>query len=347
MATQPIPKKNEEEVDLGSLFLIIGKGISNFFTFLGSIFKGIFHAIVTALIFIKSNLIKIGIATGIGLIVGVLLEVNEGKRFGSDLLVSPNFKSASQLYNNIHFYNDLVRQKDTATIQKVFNIDKQTAASLKKFSITPIVDKNDIINAYNDFVLEVDTTTVKSYSFEDFEASFKVTDYNVHKIQVISEKNDVFSKLQEPILNAVIQNKYFNKVKELTNENLDRTDALLRANLMQIDSLRLVYMKVLLEEAKKQTSGTSIDLGGTKRTTKELELFETSTKLNTKLEDAVSEKSKKYEVVNIISSFQPIGYEIKGISQNKGVIYAFFGFIGMVTLLLLIQLNTFLNNYKK
>lgn len=347
MATQPIPKKNEEEVDLGSLFLIIGKGISNFFTFLGSIFKGIFHAIVTALIFIKSNLIKIGIATGIGLIVGVLLEVNEGKRFGSDLLVSPNFKSASQLYNNIHFYNDLVRQKDTATIQKVFNIDKQTAASLKKFSITPIVDKNDIINAYNDFVLEVDTTTVKSYSFEDFEASFKVTDYNVHKIQVISEKNDVFSKLQEPILNAVIQNKYFNKVKELTNENLDRTDALLRANLTQIDSLRLVYMKVLLEEAKKQTSGTSIDLGGTKRTTKELELFETSTKLNAKLEDAVSEKSKKYEVVNIISNFQPIGYEIKGISQNKGVIYAFFGFIGMVTLLLLIQLNNFLNNYKK
>ena len=33
---------NEEEVDLGSLFVIIGKGFSKFFNFIGGIFKGIF-----------------------------------------------------------------------------------------------------------------------------------------------------------------------------------------------------------------------------------------------------------------------------------------------------------------
>jgi hypothetical protein len=35
--------KNEEEVDLGSLFVIIGKGFSNFFNFIVTIFKGVFH----------------------------------------------------------------------------------------------------------------------------------------------------------------------------------------------------------------------------------------------------------------------------------------------------------------
>ena len=39
-------------------------------------------------------------------------------------------------------------------------------------------------------------------------------------------------------------------------------------------------MEVMIEEAKKQTTGTSIDLGGEKRTTKELELFETNRKIN-------------------------------------------------------------------
>ena len=39
-------QNNEEEVDLGSLFVIIGKGFKNFFNFIGSIFKGIFHFLI-------------------------------------------------------------------------------------------------------------------------------------------------------------------------------------------------------------------------------------------------------------------------------------------------------------
>ena len=33
---------HEEEVDLGSLFVIIGKGFSKIFNFIGNIFRGIF-----------------------------------------------------------------------------------------------------------------------------------------------------------------------------------------------------------------------------------------------------------------------------------------------------------------
>ena len=45
--------KNEEEVDLGSLFTVIGNGFKNFFNFIGSIFKGIFHKLILILIFFK------------------------------------------------------------------------------------------------------------------------------------------------------------------------------------------------------------------------------------------------------------------------------------------------------
>ena len=106
-------------------------------------------------------------------------------------------------------------------------------------------------------------------------------------------------------------------------------------------------MEVMLEEARKQTSGTNIDLGGDKSTTKELELFETSRRINADLKNIASEKSRKYEVINVISSFQPVGYEIKGITKNYSFLLASLGVVTMVLVLLLMQLNKYLDNYKK
>ena len=91
-------KNNEEEVDLGSLFVIIGRGFSNFFNFIGNIFKGIFHALIVTLVFLKLHIVKIGIAAILGGVLGIYLEVKTPERFGSDLLVEPNFKSARQLW---------------------------------------------------------------------------------------------------------------------------------------------------------------------------------------------------------------------------------------------------------
>ncbi|WP_159949233.1 hypothetical protein [Polaribacter septentrionalilitoris] len=338
---------NEEEVDLGSLFKIIGRGFQNLFNFISNIFKGIFHAFILALIFLKDNIVKIGIAAIIGFAIGVFIQVKSTDKYESEMLVKPNFKSANQLYNNINYYNDLVKQKDTSGIQNTFKLSKLEAASLKKFTIEPIVNENDIINSYNDFILEVDTTTVKSYTFDEFKTSFKDLDYKIHKIKVVAEKNNVFSKLDEVIISSVVNNKYFKRVKELTNENLNRTDSIYRQNLAQLDSLRKVYMQVMIEEAKKQTTGTSIDLGGEKRTTKELELFESNRKINSRLKDIAEDKSEKYEVINVISNFQPIGSEIKGVTKNKAFQLAILGGLIMIFILLLFKVNSYLNNYKK
>ncbi|MEN8965669.1 MAG: hypothetical protein ABF250_06750, partial [Polaribacter sp.] len=95
---------NEEEVDLGSLFKIIGKGFQNLFNFIGNIFKGIFHFFISILIFLKDNIVKIGIAAFIGFAIGVFIQVKSADKYESQMLVQPNFKSANQLYNNISYY---------------------------------------------------------------------------------------------------------------------------------------------------------------------------------------------------------------------------------------------------
>jgi len=340
-------KNNEEEVDLGSLFVIIGKGFSNFFNFIGSIFKGLFHYFISILIFLKENFVLIGSGALVGLVAGFILELNSTDTFESSMLVAPNFKSAQQLYNNVNYYNDLVKQKDTARIQNTFNLDKESATSLKKFSIKPIIYENDIINAYNDFVLEVDSTTVSSYTFNTFKAAFTGLDYKVHEIRVISEKNDVFSKLSDAILSSVVKNKYFNRVKKLSNENLDRIDVMYRENLLQVDSLRRVYMQVMLAESKKESTGTNIDLGSEKNTTKELELFDTNRKINKDIQKITVDKSQNYEVINLLSNFQPIGSEIKGVIQNKAAQLAALGAVLMILLLSLIKINKYLVHFKK
>ena len=336
---------NEEEVDLGSLFVIIGKGFKNFFNFIGSIFKGIFHRFILILIFLRFHLIKFAVAALIGAIAGFFLENSKEIKFSSNLIVQPNFESAQNLYKNINYYNDLVKQKDTVGLEKTFFLNTEYAASLKEFTIEPVINENDIINSYNDFIEEADTATVSSYSFEEFIKTFEELDYKVHKINVISEKNDVFSKLDEIIIKSVSNNKYFRKVKEITNENLNIRDSVYRQNLSQIDSLRKVYMKVLIEEARKESTGTSIDLGGNKLTTKELELFETNRKIIYDLNLLSEEKSKNYDVINVISNFQPVGSEVNGITKNYISLFGLIGAALMIGFLLLLELNKFLNNY--
>ena len=192
MANNP---QNNEEVDLGSLFVIIGKGFSNFFNFIGNFFKDVFHLLIIFLLFLKEHLVKIAIASVFGFIVGFIIEIVTPKRYTSDLLLHPNYKSARQLYNNINFYNDLVKQKDTLRIQKTFGLDKEDAASLKEFIIYPIRNQSDIISRYYDLTLELDTLTLRSYNFEEFKNSF--TDFTV-SLGDYSSKYNVFCLLSEP-----------------------------------------------------------------------------------------------------------------------------------------------------
>ena len=70
-------QNNDEEVDLGSLFTVIGKGFKNFFNFIGNIFKGIFHRLILILLFLNVHILKFSVAVLIGGIVGFFLESNK------------------------------------------------------------------------------------------------------------------------------------------------------------------------------------------------------------------------------------------------------------------------------
>lgn len=340
-------QQNDEEVDLGTLFAIIGRGFSNFFNFLGNIFKGLFNVVIQLLLFIKKHLVKFTTAALIGGFIGGFIEFKKEISFGSDMLLQPNFKSARQLYNNINFYDDLVKQKDSTLLAKTFGLTKEQAGSLRKFEITPVITDSDILKRYDELILSVDTLTAKSYSFDEFRRMFTKYDYKVHQVHVESIDKTVFSNLNRVIIESITNNEYFNKLKTLTNENLNRTDSLLRKNLKQIDTLRKVYMSVLLEEAKKENSGTSINFAADKKEAKELEIFKTNRSINKDLKDISEDISEKSEVINVISNFQPVGYELKGLNNNYIFILSGSAVLIILIIILLDDLNKYLKKYKE
>lgn len=67
MAKESQPK---EDIELGSLFIIIGKGFSNLFNFIAKVFKGVYHLLILLLLFIKTNIVKLLIAAVVGGIIG-------------------------------------------------------------------------------------------------------------------------------------------------------------------------------------------------------------------------------------------------------------------------------------
>ena len=238
-------------------------------------------------------------------------------------------------------------QKEYDILTKTFNISQEEAESLKGFSIEPVKSEYDIINAYNDLILSVDTLSIRSFKTEEFKKAFTDYDYSVHEITIHSLQSKVFTKFDDVILSSIVNNEYFKKLKDSESANLDRSYNLYASDLKEADTLRKVYMKALLEESKKPTPGTTIDMGNRSNSNREIELFKTSRTINSYLSGITDDRAKKSEVVNVISSFQAVGTKSGGLRNSKTFMFFAYGVLGAVLLLLLRELNTFLNNYKK
>lgn len=336
-----------EEIDLGNLFKIIGKGFNNLFKAIGSFFKGIFHYFILFLIFLRNNTLKLGLAVLIGGAIGLYLDLTKPKVFSSTMIVEPNFKSTQQLYNNVNFYHELVKQKDSTVLAITLGITPYEAARLKGFYIEPIKNENEKLELFDKFIEEVDSTTVKNVDIREFKRNFTDYDYKYHKIKVRSEINTIFGKISSPIINSIANNNYFKNQKQINDENLLVNEQLLKKSLTEIDTLRRIYNEVLIKEANKTESGTTITLAQGIKKTEEIELFDESLKLNEELVDNNKERANTTEILNVVSSFNSVGTKERNLLKKYTVLLAL-GFFGLMLLFILgRQLNSYLIHYKK
>lgn len=350
MSKETTPQSNNnEEVDLGQLFKIIGNGFRNLFLFIKSIFVGLFDLVMLFLIFIQKHFIKFVIAGVLGLLLGFYLEKEQGDIFESKMIVEPNFKSVEQLYNNISFYNRLAKEKDTLGLVKAFALSSnEEAGSILKIVVEPYNNENKKIEQFNNFVKRLDTTTIKAVTYEDYLKNYDELDASYHQISLISNNKFIAKKIQNVIVESISENEYFKLQKQISDENIELKGNIFKEQLTVIDSLQEVYKKVLIETAKYPNTGTNINLANEKTSSnKELEILDKKELIKDELVDLNLERARKNNTINIISDFPERSVKVQGLLKSKKLYYA--GVFILLTLgfLLLIEVNKFIKNYKE
>ncbi len=343
----PQPQQSEE-VDLGQLFRLIGNAFNRFFSFIASIFKGIFHIIILFLLFIQKHFIKFAIIGVLGFSVGFYLDTIKEPEFISTMVVEPNFNSVQQLYNNINFYNELAKAEDSITLAEALNISKNEAFSIKEFIVESYSDENQKVLLFDKFVRSLDTTTQKTIDMKAYLKNFNSFDARFHTISVIATDNSIAKKIQPSIISSISRNSYFNLQKDISDINIGLQDSIYNKQITEIDSLQLLYKRVMLKEAERPMEGTSIALGenGGKEN-KELSLINKMDELKFGLVELNEERANKSSILNIISDFPRKGVKVKGFLNNYKLLIPLL-LIGITMFILgLLSLNSYLKNYKK
>lgn len=337
----------EEEVDLGNLFKVIGKGIKNFFNFIGDLLKSIFHYFILILVFLKNHALKLGLALFIGFIIGFILHKLEPKSYVSNMIVETNYGSGVQLYKQINYLNNLVNKKDSVSLANALGINTNEAAKISGLKVSVFNPERSLYSAYDEYLKNTDTIFTRNFKFEDFKKRVDKHDLRFHQIKVSSELNNIFTKLT-PEITQLVENDYYKSKRDIKLNEINQKLAVLNKNLMQIDTLRKTYKEVSLKEAGKLSGASTIEISKsvTENNINDIKLFETSNEILNNINETNIDKIRKNKIINIISDFDKIGVPDKNITHKKYFQFAILFFGLMLGWILFRKLNKYLSTYK-
>lgn len=339
-------EEKEEEIDMGVFLTLLGRGISRIFDFIRSIFTFLFNGLILFLVFLRANFTKIVLVTVVAGIIGSIYQYAlKDKVFESSMTVQPNFGSTVQLYKNIDLYSSLIKQKDYERLSKALDINLEEAQNITDIEVYPYDTRSQSVLAYMDFVSTLDSSAVDLIDYETFSDGQADESFKYHVVNVRSKDKLIFTKIEDPIINSVTENNFYNKIKETSYLNLVSKKIALETSMAELDSLRSLYGKVLLAESIKESSGTSIYMSEVGGSTKEMVIFEMYLDMNQQLIDVNEKLTREIEVINVLSSFNPIGTKVRGWYRNFALLGFVGGFVMTLLILFLINLNSILKKH--
>src|SRR2546423_3173528 len=198
------PKTQESEIDLGVFFNLVGKIFYKIGSVIKLLFLTLFQFILAILIFVKRKILWLGLGALIGLGIGVYEYVSKGPAYSSEMIVRSNFESTSLLYNQIDYFNSLIKQNRYKELSSVFNISENESSRLIEFAITPVDDDIEAAKLYRNTFLDyrrfglngIDTFWRKTMKFNDFKRELRPSDFPLQKIKLYSSNPDVYQKVQ-------------------------------------------------------------------------------------------------------------------------------------------------------
>lgn len=344
------PSNSNEEIDLIVLFNLIGNAFARFFNFIGSIFKAIFSVFIYAL---KAIIVNIKIIVAVVLLAGILGYFVEKYRkdvYSSQMVVKPYFESKYQLITNINYYNALIAGDDTATLSTLFDITKEDAKQIKSFEIEvgPETENEQIIQ-YDNFIKSIDSTRAQDISFGDFVENRSVYSGDLFQISVESTKRDIFKSLENG-LNTSFMYTYSAKKMKKRDSLITIKKQTIRNSIKAVDSLKQVYIKVMEEETKSNSSKITLGEGFTlekdQSKTKEYELLNKAIELRNELSALEEQKVEEDVYFDVVSGFQEYGNKVNKITKKYSLIFPVLAFVLLCFIYLTGKVVNYAKNYE-
>ena len=333
---------------MGHFFAFIARGLSVLFKGIRDLFHTILSWLFRALLFVRSNLRKlVWTALAAGILGAVYQYGFKENVYQSSMTLQPNFGSAVQLYKNIDYYYSLIEQEDYQRLASSLQIREEEAEGITFIEVEPYSNKNQVLLAYRDFLKNLDSSTMSIMDFKTYSKAQPVESFKYHVVTVTSKDKYIFTKLEEPIISSIIRNTYYDKVKTTSHANLISKKLALQSSMAELDSLRLLYKRVLLAESSRESSGTNIFLSEVGGSNKEVETFDLYMAMNQELTEVNRKLTEEDEVINVVSSFNAVGMKLGGWYRNFALLGLIGGFLAALLLITLGRINSLLKRHER
>jgi hypothetical protein len=321
-----LPDNNTtEEVDLGVLFNAIGNFFNKITNFIGGVLKAIFSSIVFLIKAIIQNFKLISIVVLFALLIGFGLEKVKTPVYYSDMLIQPYFNSKYQLVSNIDYYNSLLDNENYETLISIFGVPEEDLRTIENFQIDVGPEtENQLIQEYDKYAKSIDSVRAQELSFEDFIDNRDLYSSDTYSIRVESKKIDIFKQLSNGF-NTTFNNEYSKKLMRVRDSTIAIKKATYLKDLVKIDSLQLVYLKILNQESLKGAVTIGVEglmpLVQERSKTNEYQLFNREMAVRDSIRGLDQLKIEESVYYDVITDFSENGLVSNKIEERYALIF--------------------------
>lgn len=247
---QPNTPQSSDEIDLGQLFQLIGKGFNKIFIWFLRVF-----------LYLKKNFIVLAILGIVGLGMGYGLSKISTRLKKTEVIVKPNFESKDYLYGVVQEVQSKIKGKDSVFFAGL-GIDLDSISGFR-IEVAPVQETNNEVNLEEDLKYFEYLGSLKDDSSiqQVVKNVVLASSYVNHKVTFYFKKADLGQDAAKKIMAYINNNLYFNELQETylknANERIEENDALVK----QIDILIDNYSKALGNKSEQPGDGL-VMLGG-------------------------------------------------------------------------------------
>ncbi len=323
-----------EEIELGQFLAFLKQLISGLSGKLGSFAFSLFKLNMFLIISLKRNWKTMGLFGILGGIAALSVAFVGGRTYNSSMVIRPNFGSSEMIYDQVNYYNDLIKQNDTATLNTIFN--PKLVVHLEEIEVQPIVSQKEKQKIYNDYLSKVDTALTKSYfGYKEYIDRLDDWGYYKHKIIVHADSSIDFREFEDPILAPLMESEYLISQYEIRNRIAVDHIGVLEEIFENLDSLTKIKRSSYLLPQLPANGETKVYLSeeDDKKNDEEW-IYERMMSTRNTLSEVSYELVENNKIVKIITRFKS-----RGVKEGRFIpfIILFSGMLGLGVVIILLR----------